>query len=243
MIANIETDSQVEMDGKPACRRWLTSHERTAFSATPSPRRPVARSREKADSLEPAAAEGIPTKGFTCQARSRSLSPAPMRSLLKTLCLLSVLTLLVTGTPSTARAEESGVAIARVFTGWRTADSFKRISEYFSGRENTRDSTVLRTQPGERAGFYFYVRAVNEGAPVAVKINVTVIKADTTTPKTYAFATELPSGKTILNLGLTGADWPGADAHPVAWKIDFQSADGRELATKGSYLWERPATP
>jgi hypothetical protein len=45
-----------------------------------------------------------------------------------------------------------------------------------------------------------------------------------------------------MNLGLTGADWPGGEqAHPVAWKLELVAADGRVLAAEKSFLWEKPA--
>ena len=148
-----------------------------------------------------------------------------------------LLILLMFAAASAAAAE---VTIVRVFTGWRDAASFKRISEYFTGRENTRGETVLRTQPGQRAGYYFLVRAANPGAPVAVKISLQVILPTDSKPRTHAFVTELKSGDTVLHLGLTGADWPDAKANPVAWKLAVLSTDDRVLATEGSYLWEKP---
>ena len=147
------------------------------------------------------------------------------------------LILLTLAAASTAAAD---VTIVRVFTGWRDAASFKHLSEYFTGRENTRGETMLRTQPAQRAGYYFLVRAANSGAPVAVRISVQLITPTDSKPRTHTFATELKSGETVLHLGLTGGDWPDAKADPVAWKLELLSADGRVLATEGSYLWEKP---
>lgn len=142
-----------------------------------------------------------------------------------------------------ASAAAADVTIVRVFTGWRDAASFKHISEYFGGRENTHGEAMLRTHPDQRAGYYFLVRAANSGAPVAVKVRVQMITPTDAKPKTHLFATELKSGETVLNLGLTGGDWPDAKANPVAWKLDLLSADGHVLATEGSYLWEKPVNP
>ena len=101
---------------------------------------------------------------------------------------------------------------------------------------------MLRTQPDQRAGYYFLVRVANSGAPVAVKVSVQMITPTDSKPKTHTFATGLKSGDTVLNLGLTGGDWPDTRADPVAWKLDVLSADGPVLATAGSYLWEKPVT-
>lgn len=138
-------------------------------------------------------------------------------------------------------AKERDPTIARVFTGWRDAASFKRISEYFDGHENTGGQLVLRTHPDQRAGYYYLVRIANPGATLSVKINLQVISTADAKVRTYTFATDLGSGDPVLNLGLTGADWPDAKVNPVAWKLDVMAADGRVLATEKSYLWEKPA--
>ena len=138
------------------------------------------------------------------------------------------------------KANDGKIAITRVFLGWKEGASFKRISEYFTGKENTGAITVLRTHPEQRSGFYFFVRAANPGAPVPVKIDLEVITPTDTKPKNYTFAAELKSGQNLFNLGLTADDWPDQKANPVAWKINFIGSDNQVLATKDSYLWENP---
>jgi hypothetical protein len=140
----------------------------------------------------------------------------------------------------TASAAE--LSIVRVFTGWRDAASFKHISEYFDGRENTHGEIMLRTHADQRAGYYFLVRAANPGAPVTVQLKVQLIAPTEPKLRNFTFPAELKSGENVLNLGLTGADWPDFKANPVAWKLDIVAADGRVLATEKSYLWEKPAT-
>ncbi len=137
-----------------------------------------------------------------------------------------------------ASATASEVTIARVFSGWRDAESFKRISEYFTGKENTGGDNVLRTHPDHRAGFYFLVRATNPGAPASIKISVDVITPTDNKPKTYSFSADLKTGANVLNIGLTANDWPDAKANPVAWKIELIAADGHVLTGEKSYLWE-----
>lgn len=156
--------------------------------------------------------------------------------------LLLVAATIAVALPSAALAKEGEVKIVRAFTGWRTAASFKHISEYFNGRENTHGESMLRTHPDQRAGYYFLLRLANSGAPVAVKLTVQLIMPAGHRATTFAFATELKSGAQVLNLGLTGDDWPDAKANPVAWKLDVATPDGRVLATEKSYLWEKPAT-
>lgn len=138
-------------------------------------------------------------------------------------------------------ASAAELTIVRVFTGWRDASSFKHVSEYFSGKENTHGETMLRTRPDVRSGYYFLVRTDNPGAPLAVKIGILLNLPGESKPRTHTFAVDVPSGQTVLNLGLTGADWPDAKTNPVAWKLDVLAPDGRVLTTEKSYLWEKPA--
>jgi len=140
----------------------------------------------------------------------------------------------------TATASAADVTIVRAFTGWRDAASFKRISEYFDGRENTGGETVLRTHADQRAGYYFLVRTANAGAPVTATVRIEIILPSATATKVFTFPTELKTGSTVLDLGLTGADWPDAKTNPVAWKLELLAGDGHVLAAEKSYLWEKP---
>jgi hypothetical protein len=144
--------------------------------------------------------------------------------------------------PLGAATKDGDIAIVRVFTGWREASSFKYISEYFTGRENTHGEVVLRTQPGQRGGYYFLVRIANPGASIPVTFKLQLILPTGHKVQEQSFATELKSGATVFNLGLTGSDWPNPKANPVAWKLDLLGSDGRLLATEKSYLWEKPAS-
>jgi len=144
--------------------------------------------------------------------------------------------------PAIALAKEGDVTIVRVFTGWRDAASFKRISEYFNNQENTGRETLVRTHPDQRAGFYFLARVASPGPARAVKITVQLMTPTDAKAKTYTFAADLKSGTTVLDLGLTGSDWTDPKANPVAWKLDILSAEGDTLATEKSYLWEKPVT-
>ena len=139
-----------------------------------------------------------------------------------------------------ALAKEGDLKIVRVFTNWRDASSFKRISEYFDGKENTGGELVLRTHPEERSGCYFLLRVANGSTNVAVKLQLTLVTPTSAKPATFSFPVDLKSGDTVINLGLTGADWPDKKANPVAWKIDLLGTDGKSLASNASYLWEKP---
>ncbi|MDP2136875.1 MAG: hypothetical protein Q8J74_03390 [Candidatus Didemnitutus sp.] len=150
---------------------------------------------------------------------------------------MRILALFLALTVSTAAAD---VQIVRVFTGWRDAGSFKRISEYFTGVENTGGQIVVRTQPGRRAGYYFLVRTENAGPAVEAKVVVEIVPPGPQRSRSFTFPLRLTPGKAVFNLGVTGEDWPDAEADIVAWKLTISSVAGEILATEKSYLWEKP---
>ncbi len=161
--------------------------------------------------------------------RPSPLNP-PMRTALLLACLLA---------PLAARAGEVG--FVRVWTNWRSAESFERISEYFTGVENTGSEVVVRSQPARRDGYYFLVRVSNHGAAQpAAKLVLSIIKPDAPQVRVYTFPAPLAAGDTVFNLGLTGADWPDPKARPVAWKLEAVATDGAVLAVHKSFLWEKP---
>lgn len=134
----------------------------------------------------------------------------------------------------------SDLSVVRVYPAWRDAASFKRISEYFTGRENTGGEQVIRTHPGERAGYYFLVRTRNTGAAQPAQARLSVISSLASEPRVFEFPVELRAQDTVFHLGLTGGDWNDAQANPVAWKLELLDASGRTLVTEKSYLWEKP---
>ncbi|MBI5426283.1 MAG: hypothetical protein HZA32_19585 [Opitutae bacterium] len=151
---------------------------------------------------------------------------------------LALLLVLATAATTLSAAE---VRVVRVFTGWRDAASFKRISEYFTGRENSGGEVVLRTQPAARGGYYFLVRTDNDGPARDIRFRLEVVTPGATQPRHFEFSAALPAGNQVYQLGLTGADWAANTISPMAWKLELVDADGKVLATEKSYLWEKPA--
>lgn len=141
-----------------------------------------------------------------------------------------------------APARAAGVEFVRVWPGWRDADSFRRISEYFTGKENTGSQVMLRTHTEVRDGFYFLTRIKNADAAVAgAKFVLHLITPEKPETKLYTFPVAVPAGQTVFQLGLTGTDWAGPKVHPVAWKLELLTADDKLLASEQSFLWEKPA--
>lgn len=140
---------------------------------------------------------------------------------------------------STCAAEAK---ILRVWPGWRAAESFERISEYFGGGENSGRQVVKRSQSNVREGYYFLVRVKTTAAIAGARYEVSVIRPDAPDPRVFTFPAAIPAKETVFQLGITGTDWPeGKEAHPVAWKVALVSGDGHVLAENKSYLWEKPA--
>ncbi len=148
-------------------------------------------------------------------------------------------TLLALLLPALAAAE---VGIVRVQPSWREATSFKRISEYFTGHENTGGEIVARSHPEARGGYYFLVRLTNPDAARATKFVLSYFLPGENKARTQTFDVALPAGKPVVELGVTGADWPSAKTEAVAWKIEvLDVAQGLVLSSAKSYLWEKPA--
>lgn len=157
-----------------------------------------------------------------------------MRRIVVLVCLLCT-------APAGTLLRAADVEFLRVWPGWRAAESFDRISEYFGGGENPGREVILRTQPAERVGYYFLVRVKSATALARAQFQLQVIRPDAPEPKTFVFPTSIPAKEKVFQLGLTGPDWPGGDkASPIAWKLALLDPDGRTLAEHKSFLWEKP---
>lgn len=145
--------------------------------------------------------------------------------------------LLVAGV--TVRAVEIDYSTSR----YEQAQTFKRISEYFSGQENTGNRVILRTDPQVREGYYF-IFSLDESAqklPEGAIALMQIIWPGNPKPQEYSLFLPIPrENKKELWFGLTGQVDPGENAHPVAWKLSLLSPDGTVLAEKKSFLWEHP---
>lgn len=129
----------------------------------------------------------------------------------------------------------------RVWPQWLEAEPFKRISEYFTGRENTGGRIVVRTHPDDRTGLYFLVRVKNPGPLiVGTRFVLEIVAPGNPFPRTYRFPANMPAGGKVCMLGLTGPDWPAKKVQPIAWRLDLVAADGRTLAEAKSFLWSKP---
>ncbi|HEU5079283.1 MAG TPA: hypothetical protein VFT72_08715 [Opitutaceae bacterium] len=143
---------------------------------------------------------------------------------------------------ATASLDAADVKFVRVWPNFRTAESFMRLSEYFTGKENPgRKQTILRTEPEVRMGFYFLARLKNAGEALnGAKLELHLITPLSPRPVVYTFPADVPKGNYVYNLGLTGKDWPDPEMNPVAWRLVLVASDGQEIASEQSYLWSKP---
>jgi hypothetical protein len=147
--------------------------------------------------------------------------------------------LCVAGAAAAAPAPE--FALVRVWPGWKEAEDFTRLREYFGAAPDSGPRRVLRTSPDQRAGFYFLVRTRGAAVPAAV-LELAVLRPDGPEPVTHRFPAALRAGGEVLELGLTGEAWPGGKrAQPVAWRLRVLGAGDRLLAEERSFLWVDPA--
>jgi hypothetical protein len=155
-----------------------------------------------------------------------------MRSLLAPIALSLALC-------AAARADD--VSFKRVWPEWHDSDSFQSFYEDHTGQELTGKWIVLRSQPRERSGLYFLTRVENKASVLrGATFVVRVITPDGIDTKTFSFPATVPGGSKLFEIGLTGTDWKGPRFEPVAWEVELDAADGRVLARKTSYLWEKP---
>lgn len=159
------------------------------------------------------------------------------RHLLRT---LFVSLLCLTGLSGRAAAAEA--EFVHLWPGWREAESFERIGEFFGGSEVPVRRTIIRTHPDIRSGYYFLLRVSGSPALTGAKFELQIVRPDSPDPRTFSFPVTAPASNTVFDLGLTGEDWPGGkQANPVAFKLALLAADGHLLAEHKSFLWEKPA--
>lgn len=136
----------------------------------------------------------------------------------------------------------SDVKLVRVWPDYRTAASFVRIAEYFGGQESSPE-IIVRTQPEERAGYYFLTRFESDkalpGSIIALEYTVPGDEA----ARVQFLPVDLPAGSRAFMAGVTGADWPDAKTAPTAWRLRLLGPSGDELARTQSFLWSLPPAP
>jgi hypothetical protein len=148
-----------------------------------------------------------------------------------------VAALLLFALPSLANA---AVSIVHVWPSQRTADSFRRISEYMGGPENSGRETLLRTKPEAHEGCYFLTRLKADAPLPGATLVLEVVLPGSPAIHSFPFPVDIPAGGKVFQVGVTGADWPNAQTRPAAWRVTVRTADGTVLADSPSFLWRVP---
>lgn len=117
-------------------------------------------------------------------------------------------------------------------------NDFTRISEYFTGVEDTGGDTILRTDNCGRAGIYLVIslnKIVSQLSDGAF-LKFSYIVSDSNEKKEITFNLDSSCGNTPwIFIGITGADFHGICQNLVAWSIEIYSND--DYALKNSFLW------
>lgn len=135
----------------------------------------------------------------------------------------------------------AAVTVVHVWPTQRSADSFRRISEYVDGTENSGRETVLRTRPDARDGCYFLTRTKADTPVAGATLVLEIVLPGSPEVHTYPFSVDVPAGRRVFQVGVTGTDWPDTQTRPAAWRVTIRSADGALLADSPSFLWSVPA--
>lgn len=128
----------------------------------------------------------------------------------------------------------------RLWTGYKETSAFLRLREFITGKESFGNTTLLRTNPENRNGFYYTVRLADHerGSIPAGEIHLQVIPPDGVKPVVYRFPFAGTEDREVrLEIGLTGRDWTHGKTLPLAWKLDFVGPQGQVLASRESFLW------
>lgn len=159
-----------------------------------------------------------------------------MRLFLSALLLLSL-----AGCATSSREAAESIRIDDIRPRYIAESEFMRIGEYLSGRDITGDRLILRSEPEARSGYYFVLifdQRVDR-LPKGTLLRGEFYTARSPELQTHEFP--LPNNRPKTRevfVGLTGEDWPIADAVPGAWRFTLESPNGEVLAQKQSFLWE-----
>jgi hypothetical protein len=118
---------------------------------------------------------------------------------------------------------------------------FVRVSEYFTGKENTSGRVIVRSNETERDGLYLLLALDfpnKDSQPKPYKLVLQILDSESLDPVTYSFL--LPDHAITqgeLWLGLTGEDWPTPKKKIMAWHLAVQAKNDSILTNNQSFLW------
>lgn len=127
-----------------------------------------------------------------------------------------------------------------ISTEHRDADSFKRFSEYLTGKASDGRYSVFRSDSSSRDGFYVSLQASDKSLLNKVStVRIQFVPPSTQKITTLEFSAEKLKKKRIL-VGLTDPNWLDPSSRPVAWKIDLLDSNQNVVESAQSFLWSEP---
>ncbi len=148
---------------------------------------------------------------------------------------------------ATPLAAEEGDGFRRISSGYYPVESFQRISEFFTGRENPGRSVIVRTDPSQRSGYYLSLR-LRQNPYRRQTVEDAVLLEVIPPGSVEAVSHRLSLGPVHRRnpeflIGLTGGVWSEPGTRPRAWKVTFFDQDGEVIASRKSFLWGNPPDP
>ena len=160
------------------------------------------------------------------------------------LCILFLVYSMLNGHLVASTNTTEAPLIEQVRLKHKPAEDFKRIKEYFTGKEYMGDRMILRTKPQQsRTGLYWIVQSHRtlDQLPPETQITLQYYEPGKNKPEQRRFILENAPKVNALYLGLNGKDAPPAEQLPLAWELRMEAPGGDLLARRKSYLWEMDA--
>ena len=142
--------------------------------------------------------------------------------------------------PAAIASDAAPVEIVRLWTAYRSAQSFARLGQLPKVDHEPGDAIVLRSQPDARDGYYFTVRLRGDNIPDG-SVVLQVVPPDAAKARVFTFPYAAGGRDSVqLLVGLTGSDWTFGELMPLAWKLEVVDSAGTVVAGQESFLWRKP---
>lgn len=118
-----------------------------------------------------------------------------------------------------------------------------RLSEYFTGEENTAGRFFVRAEPAIREGLYLIVQTEDELPfyPAGTTITVEVVTSANTLPLSLGYVVTPAAEETDrLYFGLSGLGPIKSSSTLLAWRVSLVDPEGTTIDSEESFLWRAP---
>ena len=123
-----------------------------------------------------------------------------------------------------------------------TVKDFKRIPEFFTGREFSGWKVYCRSNPKVRDGFYFVVKVGGKKQKLPISSHWIVDWVTSADPMVKTQKVSISNlklfGKEVF-VGLTGDHWSDRSLKPLAWRLRLIDDQGITLGSSQSFLWSK----